>query len=92
MEIESRPFIDTVERLATVIRDARKQQGLTQVELAAKAGVSRQFVLELEAGHPRAELAKTLAVLSALDLQPRAVPAHDQSLFDESGAFVGHRT
>lgn len=69
-----RRFIDTTERLAEVVRVRRHEQGWTQAELAVRAGVGRRFVVDLEAGHPRAELAKTLQVLAALGVQPLAVP------------------
>lgn len=85
--MEERPFIDTVERLASVVHDARREQKLTQAQLAAKAGVSRHFLIEVEAGHPRAEFAKVLDVLEALGLSPRAVPVVSQWAFDETGAL-----
>lgn len=59
-----------VDELALAVRGARKQQQLTQAQLAVKAQVSRTFVVELEKGHPRAELAKVFNVIAALDLRP----------------------
>lgn len=67
-------FIDTIERLAHVVRAARVEQGGTQADLATRAGVGRRFVVDVEAGHPRAELGKTLALLRTLGIQPLAVP------------------
>ncbi|MDP5227957.1 MULTISPECIES: helix-turn-helix domain-containing protein [Arthrobacter] len=64
--------IDTVGRVGTIVRDARKQRGLTQAQLAEHAHVSRVFVIELESGHPRAELGKALAVLDVLGANPFA--------------------
>lgn len=61
---------DAVDRIGGVVRRARKEQGLTQAEVARRAGVSRVFVIDLEAGHPRAELGKALAVLDVLGLRP----------------------
>lgn len=58
-----------VDELALAVRGARKQQQLTQAQLAVKAHVSRTFVVELEKGHPRAELAKVFNVIAALDLR-----------------------
>lgn len=69
-----RLFIDTVERLAQVVVAERHAAGLTQADLAAKAGVSRRFIIELEKGHPRAELGRVLAVLHVLDIRPYAIP------------------
>jgi DNA-binding XRE family transcriptional regulator len=39
---------------------------MTQADLALAAGVSRRWIVDLEAGKPRAELALVLAVLDAL--------------------------
>ncbi|MDF1488524.1 helix-turn-helix domain-containing protein [Tessaracoccus caeni] len=69
-----RLFIDTIERLAQVVADERREAHLTQLELASRAGVSRRFIIELEKGHPRAELSRVLAVLHALDVRPYAIP------------------
>lgn len=51
---------------AAVIWELRNQQGLTQAELAAKARVSRTFIIDLEAGKPTVEAAKLFAVFQAL--------------------------
>lgn len=78
--MEARPSIRTVDRLGQVVREARAEQKLTQAQLAQKAHVGRLFVMELEAGHPRAELGKVLDVLEALGLQLCTVPvAPEQS-------------
>lgn len=50
------------------IRAARRSRGLTQAQLARHADVGRQWLVELEGGHPRAELGKVLAVMHALGL------------------------
>lgn len=50
------------------VRAARHATGLTQAELAARAGVGRQWLVNLERGHQRAELGKTLAVLNTLGI------------------------
>lgn len=67
-------FMNTTERLAEVVRSQRHALGLTQAEVATKAGVGRRFVVDLESGHPRAELGKTLAVLKAVDVDALAIP------------------
>ncbi|WP_370524013.1 type II toxin-antitoxin system Y4mF family antitoxin [Cellulomonas sp. APG4] len=53
---------------AAAIRAARRARGLTQAQLAERAGVGRQWLVALEKGHDRAELGKVIAVLSALGL------------------------
>ena len=60
--------IDTPGAAGAVIRSRRKEQGLSQQALANAARVSRKFVVDLESGHERAELGKTIAVLHALGL------------------------
>jgi y4mF family transcriptional regulator len=64
---------DTVARLGSAVREARKELKLTQEQLAHKAHVSRAFVGELEKGHSRAELGKVLDVLDVLGISTRAI-------------------
>ncbi|MDZ4826179.1 MAG: helix-turn-helix domain-containing protein [Actinomycetota bacterium] len=64
--------------LAAAVRGQRQELRLTQAELAARAGVSRKWVSEFEAGKPTAELASVLRVLDELglgvDVTPVAAP------------------
>jgi y4mF family transcriptional regulator len=55
--------------LGAVIRDRRKQLKLDQSSFARRIGVSRQWVIEIERGHPRAELALVLRAIDALDIR-----------------------
>jgi HTH-type transcriptional regulator/antitoxin HipB len=76
----ARPMLSIV-ALGAEIRAQRLARGLTQAELAARAEVSRAFVVDIERGkRPRAELSRVLAVVRALDLALALVP-------DESGDF-----
>ena len=51
------------------VRERREELGLTQDELASRAGVSRQFILRLEAGKaPGVSVDKLMRVLDQLDL------------------------
>jgi len=52
-----------------LIRDQRLKLGLDQRELAERVGVSRQWVVEIEKGKPRAEMGLVLRALTALGLQ-----------------------
>jgi len=52
--------------IGQTIRNARRDQGLRQDQLAAVAGVGIRFVVELEAGKPTAQIGKALDVLAAL--------------------------
>ena len=55
--------------LASLINHHRKQAGLSQVELALHAGVSRNIVQDLEAGKERASWKNLQAVLGVLNIQ-----------------------
>lgn len=54
---------------AHLVRSRRLELGLSQALLASQIGVSRQWIIDIEKGKPRAELALALAVLEALDIQ-----------------------
>ena len=49
--------------LSSYVKEMRKQFGLTQVDLAAKAGVGLRFVRELEQGKETLRLDKVNQVL-----------------------------
>jgi len=52
-----------------VIRDRRKQLKLDQLTFAKRIGVSRQWVIEVEHGHARAELGLVLRAIDALGIR-----------------------
>ncbi len=60
--------VRSIRDLAAVVRGRRRDLGLSQAELAARAGVSRKWVYQFEAGKPTAELRLILRVLDALGL------------------------
>lgn len=70
-----RRFLATVDAVAQAVREGRQDKGWTQAQLATNSGVGRRFIVELEAGHMRAELGKVLAVLEALDIHAVALPS-----------------
>jgi y4mF family transcriptional regulator len=61
-------LIRTPTDLGAIIRDRRKRLKLDQSTLAKRIGASRQWVIEIEHGHPRAELGLVLRALDALDI------------------------
>lgn len=75
--------------LGVRLRLRREAMGLTQGELAERAGVTRQLVSRIEHGHPRAELAGVVAVVRALNAEivliDSAEPAstHLDSFFED---------
>ncbi|MFC7332467.1 helix-turn-helix domain-containing protein [Rhodocista pekingensis] len=61
----------TPKDLGTAVGRRRRALGLSQRTLAEKAGVSRDWLIGLEQGRPRAELGLVLRTLAALDLALR---------------------
>lgn len=55
--------------IGAVVRQTRREHGLTQSQLAGLAGTGLRFVSELERGKPSVALDKMLAVLAVLGLQ-----------------------
>jgi len=70
-------FFTSPEQVGQAVRDGRASLGLTQQQLAEKAGVSRRFLIDLEAGHQRAELGKVLSVLKAVGVRTYALPPEE---------------
>jgi len=63
------------------ISELRKQALLTQGELAARAGVSRATINNIETGrHPNSKISTLRKIADALSVQPNA-------LFDDEGAL-----
>lgn len=60
--------VHTVRDIGATVREARTKQGLTQAVLAHRAGVSREWLVRLEQGHPRLEVQLVLDVLAAAGL------------------------
>ncbi len=52
-----------------LVRKVRKDQGLTQVDLANASGVSTGFIIDLEKGKPSSELDKSLKVARMLGIR-----------------------
>ena len=67
--------LQTSRDLGMAIRRARHDEGLSQVELAARAGVGRPWLSETENGKRTAEIGRILLVLSSLDLAVALIPA-----------------
>jgi HTH-type transcriptional regulator/antitoxin HipB len=52
--------------IGLTVRERRRELGLNQADLAAKAGVSRQWLVAVEKGKPRVELGLVLRLLNVL--------------------------
>lgn len=75
-------LVRTPADIGAVIRDRRKQLKLDQATFAKRIGVSRQWVIEMERGHARAELALVLRALDALNIRL------DTTTMDQAGAHL----
>ncbi len=64
--------IVSIADLAALAKGRRLDLKLSQADVARRAGVSRKWVNEFEAGKPTAELGHALRVLDALGLQLQA--------------------
>jgi HTH-type transcriptional regulator/antitoxin HipB len=60
--------IRTVRELGLLLRERRRSLKLSQAELAERIGVTRQWVVEIERGKPRAEIGLVLHAIRALRL------------------------
>jgi transcriptional regulator with XRE-family HTH domain len=67
-------LVRSIGEAAAQVRGRRLQLRLSQDQLAQRAGVSRKWVYEFEAGRPHAEFGHLLRVLDALDLQLDVLP------------------
>jgi HTH-type transcriptional regulator/antitoxin HipB len=61
--------VNSIHDLAALIHGRRLSMGLSQEQVAARTGVSRQWVGELERGKPTAELGLVFGLLDALELK-----------------------
>ena len=61
-----------IEKLGEIIRQARKEQGLTQEQLAATTGVGVRFIRELEQGKESCHIGKALTVVAMLGIDIEA--------------------
>ncbi len=62
-------IIRTPVDLGAAIKERRKDLGLGQAELANRIGTSRRWLIEVEHGHPRAELGLALRALDELGIR-----------------------
>jgi HTH-type transcriptional regulator / antitoxin HipB len=61
--------IRSIRDIAAAVRGRRQDLGLTQADLALRAGVSRRWIYQFESGKPTAALGHVLRVLDELGLQ-----------------------
>jgi HTH-type transcriptional regulator/antitoxin HipB len=61
--------VGSIRDLAALTRGRRRELGLSQAELAARARVSRQWVNAFESGKATAEVGLVIRLLDALELR-----------------------
>lgn len=61
--------ITTSKEFGALIRKVRKEQGLTQIEVAGACGTSTGFIIDLEKGKASSELDKALKVARILGIK-----------------------
>ena len=54
--------------LSSIVRFHRREAGLSQIQLAEMAGVSRKVIQEIESGHDAVAWRNVLAVLKTLNI------------------------
>ena len=64
--------IRTPADLGALIRDRRTKLRFDQKSLAAKVGVSRQWIVEVEKGKPRAEIGLIVRTIDSIGIQLEA--------------------
>ncbi|NEX61085.1 helix-turn-helix domain-containing protein [Noviherbaspirillum galbum] len=61
--------VNTTMEVGAVIQRSRKEQGLTQIDVAGLAGLGERFVVELEQGKETIQMQKAMNVLDLLGLE-----------------------
>lgn len=73
-----------VEDFGAIARQRRRDLGLSQAQVAERAGVTRQWLVGFEKGNSEVSLSKAFAVLRELNLDVRTDPAeaHTATIHD----------
>ncbi|KQQ87157.1 type II toxin-antitoxin system Y4mF family antitoxin [Massilia sp. Leaf139] len=67
--LEQPTKLSSTAELGELVRQIRKEQGLTQLDVAGLAGLSNRFVIDLERGKETLQIKKVLDVLSLLGVE-----------------------
>lgn len=62
-------ILNTVKDIGNLVKETRKKQNFTQIELAQLSNVGTRFLSDLENGKPTCEIEKVLKVLSNLGIK-----------------------
>ncbi len=74
--------IISVRDLANAVRGRRQDLGLSQANLAKRAGVSRPWIGDVESAKPTVEIGLVLRLLDTLDLGVDLAPAEREKADD----------
>lgn len=61
--------IKTIDDIGKLVKEIRKKQGFTQVQLAQLTNVGTRFLSDLENGKQTCEVGKTLKILANLGIR-----------------------
>jgi len=64
----------TPKQIGKLVRDTRKQLGVTQKGLALTSGTGLRFIIDLEKGKPTCQVGKVLTVLQTLGIDMSLTP------------------
>jgi len=64
----------TPAQIGELIRDTRKNLGVTQKDLALTSGTGLRFIIDLEKGKETCEIGKVLAILNTLGIKITLTP------------------
>jgi len=72
--------LESVDQLKDLVRRGRRGAGLSQCDLAKKAGVGKTLIFDLEKGHEKIQLDKLLAILRVLKIEMKflAPPVYEE--------------
>ncbi len=75
--------------IGRLVRNSRKDQGLTQADAAGYLNVGTRFLSDLENGKPTVQLEKALHVLEGLGFKVLAVPKTNHKLIRYIEDYLG---
>ena len=77
-----------IDDFGAIARQRRRDLGLSQAEVASRAGVTRQWLVRFEQGNSEVSLSKVFSVLTELELLVKAEPVES----NESSTAATQRT
>ncbi len=61
--------VSTVTEVGSLVQSVRKQQGMTQIDVAGLGGIGNRFIVDLEKGKETVQMQKAMDVLALLGLE-----------------------